>query len=133
LAAATAEVLFFFIAAAAGLGHPGVAAVEVEYRRVVPDSLQSLLAHIGEGQVLEVAGLGAGQYVAVGRDGHVDGAPAVHAGLGAAFVVIGDDEEYRQAIAVALTRLLHLILGALQLGVGGHQGVAVEQRPVVIL
>ena len=93
LTATATEVLFLLVAAAAGLGHPGIAAIEIEHRRVVPDLLQALLAHVGKGDVLEVAGLRAGQHVAVGRDGHVNGAPTIHAGLGAAFVVVRDDEK----------------------------------------
>ncbi len=48
LAATAAEVLVLLVAAAAGLGHPGVAAEMVEARRVVPDLSQRHLPHVGE-------------------------------------------------------------------------------------
>ncbi len=99
----------------------------------MPDLLQPLLPHVGEGEVFEVAGLGAGQHVAVWRDSDVNGAPAVHAGLGTTFVIVGDDEEDGQAITEPLACLAHLIFGFLQFGMGRHQRVAVEQRPVVVL
>ena len=54
LAAAAAEVLFLLVAAAARLWHPGIAAVQVEYWRIVPDLAQALLAHVGNSRSLKL-------------------------------------------------------------------------------
>src|SRR5690606_38341780 len=92
LAAAAAEILLFFIATAAGLGHPVVATIFVETEGVLPDVLDAVLAHIGE-LYRQLPRAVAGQGGAVRGDVEKQVAPAVHAGLGALFVIVGRHED----------------------------------------
>ena len=133
LAAAAAEVLLLLVATAAGRAHPFVATEFLEGGRLVPQPGEALVAHRGEFQPLDHARLLAGHGDAVRGDGEVDRAPAVHARLGAALVVVGDDEVDRHAIAEALARRLHRALGGLQLLECRQQLVAIDHRPVVVL
>ncbi len=92
-----------------------------------------MFAHRRKAQAVDRPRLLAGHGGAVGRDGQVDRAPAVHARLGSRLVVIGDDEVDRHAVAQPLSGFVDRALGPLQLFARGHQLVAVEQGPVVVL
>src|SRR5262249_12591608 len=78
LAAAAAEVASFLGAAAAGLAHPLVAAIAAEPGRLAPDPLEAPVAHAGEFETREHAGLVAGERHAVGGHAQEHRAPAVH-------------------------------------------------------
>lgn len=133
LAAAAAVVLFLVFAGAAGFRQPGGAAKAVEQVGLVPDGGQILLADIGEFEAGQHARRVAGQGEAVGRHREKDFAPAVHAFLRAAFLVIRGNEENLHFFAQARPPLLGDGFGVAQLFGRGHQRVAIQEAPAVVL
>src|SRR5690606_13081781 len=95
------EIAGLLRARAARLLHPGVAAVAVEGGRVVPDPVERTLTHARELEPREHARRVAGKRDAVRGDHEEPRAPAVHARLGAALVVVRYHEEDAHAAADA--------------------------------
>src|SRR3546814_7582016 len=89
LAAAAAPIDLAALAGAAGLRHPGGAAVGLEGRRVQPDLAQALVADAVEGERGDRFRGVAGQHLAGRRDVEELAAPAAHAGLRPPRVVVG--------------------------------------------
>lgn len=81
----------------------------------------------------QFAGCMAGQSGTVRRNGQEDSAPAVHAGLGALFVIIGYHiEDAHFALVLLLIAMGHR-LGGLDLLGGRQQLLSVVQGPAIVL
>ncbi|VVN15045.1 hypothetical protein PS659_04072 [Pseudomonas fluorescens] len=124
-----------FIAGAAWLLHPVITAKTIEAERVVPDVLDTVLAHVGKLH-RQLPGAVARQGRAVGGDVEKQVGPAVHAGLGTLFVVVRGDEDQLARVALGFKAFAVFIgdaLGTLQLLAGGQQADAVEFGPAIEL
>src|SRR3954465_10973675 len=130
LAAAPAEVDLTPEAALAGLRHPVRPAETLEERRFRPDPRQGVLAHVRAREGERVRG-GAGQGIAVGRDGELSLSPPAHAGLGVLAVVVGEDIDDVHPSLQAHTGSAHDRLRPLELCLAGQERGAVAPRPAV--
>ena len=74
-----------------------VAPVGVKGLAARPDVGQRLVLHTRQIQARQVAGVVAGQRGAIRGDGQKDRAPAIHAGLGALFKIVGHHEQHPAA------------------------------------
>ena len=133
LAATTPEVVLFLRTGLAQVLHPGVAAVFVERRRVVPDPVHAFVTRVRELDARQHAGDVTGQHGAIRlhRDKHV--APAVHALLRALAVVVRHDEKQLHLALDLLAEGVGDLLSADQLLLGRQQLRAVDVGPAVEL
>ncbi len=133
LAAAAAEIQLPPGAAAAGLGHPLGAAERLESGAAMPDLGQRLVLDVVEGEGGDGFGRMAGQDLAGWRHVQVLLAPAAHAGLGVAGVVVRHDIVDHQHALQPLLCCLDQIDRRLGLRAGRHQRRPVLERPAIIL
>src|SRR5205085_1857321 len=116
LAAAAAPVDLAKVAALAGLGHPSRAAIGLKGRRIIPDPVDRMVAHRFEGERGDALGGVTREHSTSRRDVEELPAPAAHAFLRTAGIIVGDDvvdgEDAFQSIAGFVDdprRLLKLI------------------------
>src|SRR5215831_11650959 len=133
LAPAAAEVLLAPGAASARLAHPVGSAKSAKGRRVAPDIRQRMIPDGPKFEAGDRLRCMAWQYAAPRRDVERAPAPAAHAWLGVARVIIGDDRIDHDPAVMPGAQRLDLADGALDLLARRHQGSTVLQRPAIIL
>src|SRR6185503_4171931 len=133
LAATTAEVPALLGTTAAWLLHPGVAAEVIETGRVVPDPPDTRLAYAGQCQVGQHARRVTWERYAIRCNREKHRTQTLHACLRSALEVIGHDEIDLHAVADSLAEAVGRCLCAPHLLATGHELLAVEPSPTVVL
>src|SRR6185437_12688209 len=133
LAPAAAKVPSALRAAAARFLHPGLTAVAVERRRVVPDRADARLPDARKGEARQHSRRLAGQGDSIRRDAEEYPPETVHAGLRPGLEVVGHYEEDPHARAHPLAKARGDFLRAAQLVAARKQLPAVAPRPAVVL
>ena len=98
-----------------------------------PDVGEASVAHVVEGEPGDGLGGVARECLAGRRDVDAGSPPAAHAGFGPSGVIVGHHEIDDEDALEARTRLLHQLDAVEHLPTRGHEGLAVLQRPAVVL